>query len=67
MNCNVNAALSVEIRNEFESRCPYHDGSDICDASIGQLIPSANERITYCNTENYDNCPIFLAKVLRKR
>ncbi|MBI5026713.1 MAG: hypothetical protein HZC12_08340 [Nitrospirae bacterium] len=67
MNSIVDIALSMQLRNAYESRCPYCDRSDMCNASICFLLPTANERATYCDTENYDNCPIFLSKVLRRR
>ncbi|GAB4421127.1 MAG: hypothetical protein OHK0032_16900 [Thermodesulfovibrionales bacterium] len=67
MNRFTDTALSMQIRKDHESRCPYCDRSDMCTASIGFMLPTANEKATYCDTEDYDNCPIFLAKVLRRR
>lgn len=67
MNILNDIKLSMEISREMGSHCPYSGKSDICNASIGLLVPTKNERASYCDNENYDNCPIFLAKVLRKR
>lgn len=67
MNILNDITLSVQISREMESHCPYSEKSDICNASISLLVPTENVRTTYCRNENYDNCPIFLAKTLRKR
>lgn len=47
--------------------CPYSGASDICDASLSSLSPSASVRSAFCDSEDYDSCPLFLAKVLRRR
>ncbi|HYA26730.1 MAG TPA: hypothetical protein VEE82_01905, partial [Thermodesulfovibrionales bacterium] len=42
-------------------RCPYSGVSDICDASLSAILPSANSRLTLCKSEDYDSCPLFLS------
>jgi len=48
-------------------RCPYSGIADICNASLSSLSPSASVRSAFCDSEDYDYCPLFLAKVLRRR
>lgn len=67
MHSLVDNALSMQLKNEYESGCPYYDIFDICNASISLIVLKEKEKINYCKTENYDNCSIFLAKVLRGR
>lgn len=51
----------------YEAMCPYCGiESGICTASISLFKTSTDRRINYCKNENYDDCPIFLAKILRK-
>jgi hypothetical protein len=48
--------------------CPF-DGAvtDICSASLSSLVIAPRKRRDYCSNENYENCPVFLAKILRRR
>jgi len=46
--------------------CPYSSASDICNASLSSLSPSASVKTAFCDSEDYDYCPLFLAKVLRR-
>jgi len=51
-----------------QSGCPYDClVTDICAASLSSMTISAGSRQIYCSNDNYDNCPIFLAKSLRRR
>lgn len=51
-----------------QSHCPYDSKvKSICSASLSSTVMGLNMRQTYCGSENYDNCPIFLAKILRRR
>lgn len=57
-----------EINKEEEMACPHWDSeSSICMASISSMRLGIVERLVYCSSDNYDNCPIFLAKALRRR
>ena len=29
------------------------------------MVPSHRQRLNYCTTDDYDNCPIYLCKALR--
>jgi hypothetical protein len=49
----------------YEIGCPY-DGLTTCLASFSSMTLDSLKRIHCCSTENYDNCPIFLAKILRR-
>ena len=46
--------------------CPHGAEAGIyCSASIMTVVMSSYQKTNYCWTENYDNCPMFLAKILR--
>ena len=48
--------------------CPYGDReTNICSASLSAMAIGHSTRREYCSNDNYDNCPIFLAKNLRRR
>jgi len=48
------------------SKCPHDAGAGIfCSASIMTVVMSSYQKTNYCWTDNYDNCPMFLAKILR--
>jgi len=48
--------------------CPFGEPeTDICLASLSAMVISPGNKRDYCSNENYDNCPIFLAKSLRRR
>jgi len=48
--------------------CPYCDAkADVCNASVTSLKVGALVRVKHCNSENYDNCALFLAKCLRSK
>ena len=44
--------------------CPYNF-DHICRASFSFMHIDMKQRENCCNTDNYDNCPIFLSKILR--
>lgn len=49
----------------YEIGCPYN-GINTCVASLSSMLIDDGKRADCCGTENYDDCPIFLSKVLRK-
>jgi hypothetical protein len=50
-----------------ESMCPYCDmQSDICRASCSSMVIDDYLKTKYCIHEDYDDCPVFLVKKLRK-
>lgn len=67
MNNIDNIASTMHLTNELDLQCPYVDATHLCNASFSLLLSSSNMRPNLCNSEDYDNCPIFLAKVLRRR
>lgn len=67
MNRIDNTAIAVQPSYELDLRCPYTGASEVCNASLSSLLPSPTVRTNFCNTDDYDYCPIFLAKVLRRR
>jgi hypothetical protein len=49
-------------------KCPYSTAQSIfCAASIMTVAVDDRRKAAYCCTEDYDRCPLFLAKVLRGR
>ena len=51
--------------NFYEMGCPYN-GINTCIASLSSMLIDDEKRAGYCATENYDECPMFLSKILRK-
>jgi hypothetical protein len=50
----------------FVSLCPYRKSASAnCSASVMTFTISSRQDAQYCRTENFDHCPVFLAKVLR--
>lgn len=49
----------------FETTCPYN-GIHTCRASLSSMTIDEYQKERCCGTDDYDNCPIFLSKVLRK-
>lgn len=51
--------------------CPYETSEtgsrNYCSASIMTVVTNSFQKINYCWTDNYDSCPLFLSKVMRKR
>ncbi len=48
-----------------ETLCPF-DGVTTCLASLSLMPLDSTKRKICCGTEKFDECPIFLAKVLRR-
>lgn len=51
-----------------EYNCPYcSNDCSVCAASLSQMAIDTSRKSGYCHNENYDYCPIFLARTLRRR
>ncbi len=51
-----------------ESTCPFESESGyFCHAAVMTVIMSSHQKKTYCWTDDYSSCPMFLAKILRGR
>jgi hypothetical protein len=49
-----------------EVGCPFCDSrKDTCAASVSSMVIAPHTRHLYCSHENFDNCPVFLARILR--
>jgi hypothetical protein len=47
--------------------CPYVPTTkDFCSASVMAVPINDRTRDNYCRSEDFDRCPLFLAKVLRR-
>jgi hypothetical protein len=49
----------------YREQCPYNKCS-VCAASFSNLRIDPLKNQNFCSSENYDDCPIFLAKILRR-
>ncbi|NTU42903.1 MAG: hypothetical protein HGA78_07580 [Nitrospirales bacterium] len=50
------------------SECPYCDTeTDICGATRSSMVTDEQMRTKYCLNEDFDDCPVFLAKLLSGR
>jgi hypothetical protein len=48
--------------------CPFSDAAtNVCAASLSSMVVRPHNRKAYCFSENYYNCPMFLARMMRKR
>lgn len=46
--------------------CPFYSRRDsICLASISSMSVSDINVLLRCQSEDHDNCPVFLSKILR--
>jgi len=62
-NISESKALATTVENSI---CPYRKTHSMyCNASIMRMRIDERKNITYCLTEDFDCCPVFLAKVLR--
>ena len=60
--------LTADINEVAKSSCPYGDMiADVCRASLSSMKLRLTAALSHCASEDYDGCPIFLAKILRKR
>ncbi|MBI4688418.1 MAG: hypothetical protein HY756_11715 [Nitrospirae bacterium] len=58
----------IQLSANVELICPYCGiDADICKASVSSMRLGPKTKILYCSSRVYDNCPIFLAKLLRRR
>jgi len=58
---------TLRLQKNLEVSCPYCNiETEICTAAISAMSLGPIARLTYCDNEGYDNCPVFLAKVLRR-
>ena len=64
MNMVLTGMGKSEVGN-YEMVCPYN-GINTCMASLSSMLIDEEKRADCCGTENYDDCPIFLSKILRK-
>jgi hypothetical protein len=68
MNCTMHNPGWQSRCSIDDGPCPYGDAdTGLCSAALGVLVVGACTRRTYCLSDNYDSCPIFLSKMLRKR
>jgi hypothetical protein len=62
--------LSVSLEKlesiDYERVCPYN-GINTCMASFTSLKLDKQKKADCCSTEDYDDCPIYLSKLLRTR
>ncbi len=59
MQTTAENLLAIETNCPFFTATPHHDKPS-CATS-----PRAALQLCYCETEDYDNCPLFLGRLLR--
>ncbi len=48
--------------------CPFGSSeSGVCAASLSSMVIGTSRRQEYCSGDDYDSCPIFLARMLRRK
>jgi hypothetical protein len=58
-----NKSSDTSIENPI---CPYRKVQSMyCSASVMRMLIDQRRNMTHCLTEDFDCCPVFLAKVLR--
>jgi len=68
MNYSLKHITANDLTGTDDNDCLYHnDAESICSASLSAMSTEQRIRQLYCGNENYDNCPLFLSKTLRKR
>ncbi len=66
MNAEALKPAGFRVEREYEFTCPYCDDlTNICGASLSSMAITWKKRVLLCNSENHDNCPVYLAKCLR--
>ena len=50
-----------------ENTCPFYSGEmTVCGASLSSMVADRTRQETFClDTDRYDDCPMFLGRVLR--
>jgi len=65
---NLASEHSALCADAHMATCPYETGSsNYCAVSIMTVATNSYQKMKYCWTDNYDCCPLFLSKVLRKK
>ncbi len=53
--------------DDYSLGCPYIPvNKDYCSASVMSVPITDRTRNNYCSSEDFDRCPLFLAKILRR-
>jgi len=56
----------IDMQNQ--ALCPYHDTLlNVCNASLSFIVIDGTRHASYCSSDNFDNCALFLSKTLRKK
>jgi len=56
---------ALDLLDSASPACPYRDGSIRCRAAASGLIPDRRRIRLNCSSDNYDCCPLYLARLLR--
>lgn len=60
--------ITLKPQKNHEVLCSYcNTETEICMAALSTMSLGPITRLTYCDNENYDYCPVLLAKILRRR
>jgi len=59
--------LQFEQPAKPHEQCPDFDpDTQMCMIATSREVPSERQRSIYCNSDDYDNCPIYLCNALRQ-
>ncbi len=61
----LNLSANKSSLDKKEVVCPYKS-IDTCAASFSSMFIDDYRKANYCCNEDYDDCPIFLSKILRR-
>lgn len=68
LNPPVAESHRVFCEEKAEMTCPfYRSETTLCAASLSGLVIGKQKQAVLCGSDDYDNCPLFLAKTLRMR
>jgi hypothetical protein len=62
----LNFRTDPHFADAYSAVCPYvPTKKDYCSASVMTVAINDRTRDHYCSSEDFDRCPLFLAKALR--
>ena len=50
-----------------DDNCPFwNNWTFVCRVSFSRAAPGSGHCLTYCTSDDHDNCPLYLAEALRR-
>ncbi len=64
----MSLSLHTMCWTDDETDCPFGNAeSEVCSASLSSMVIGPLRRQRYCRGDEYDSCPIFLARMLMRQ